>query len=393
MLVNNSRSALIDVELKTAEFSFRFCNFFDSKSREFEEKKIRSQDSKQFFITDDDGDEKIMSWPPISYWQSYHYLDYQNAPYYFLQMSDLRTDSHYQISITTEVSKISLFQVGTIHKWIMDTENNSIINQKEFIQKLIFFCKRYTSLMSLRIQPYMPGEESLIKTHQLLSPLGFNSVLPKAYIKTRIIDLRPSVEDMLKSHSANGRARIKIKEKNQEDAFVKDVSKTKETSYLQKALNESYLRSANQLCPYDFSPLLKSSIDYSKEVVMLGFYLKEAVTNPKAFITGITHNDIVEFSIGGSVSDSKLRQFPFNHILMWQLILRSKENGAKFLDMGGISTGNQENQLSGINNFKRLFPGFELTIGHEMQNTLRPTLMSLYTFIQRLVSKIKQGMK
>lgn len=390
MLINNSQSSFIDIELKSGDSTFRFCNFFDLRSRNFEEEKIRSKESKHYIINDDEGQEKNLEWPSLSYWQSYHYLDYQNDPYYFLQMSNNKTNKHYQIAIISEVSKISYFKIGTIHKWIVDID--SLKNQEECMEKLIFFCKRYTGLMSLRIQPYMPGEKSLESIPEILSPLGFNQVKPKAYTKTRMIDLRPSVEEMLNSYSTNGRARLKIKDKDKEEAFVKEVSKLKEVPSLQKALNESYQRSSNQLCPYNFTPLFKSSAHFNKEVVVLGFYLKEA-ESPKAFITGISHKSVVEFSTGGSVGDANLRRFPFNHILMWQLALRSKINGCHFLDMGGISIDFSNDKLSGINNFKRLFPGFELTTGHEMQKILRPNLLLFYTCIQKFISKIKKGKK
>lgn len=391
MLVSDHTKKLIKLEIQKDDYTFNFCNYFDEETRDFEENKIRSSPNHNFLVCDDGDISREISWPNLSYWQSYRFLDNQKNPYYFLQMSNRRTNSHYQVVINVEVSKIELFKTGTIHRWIMATNEDALADQLELMNQLKYFCKHHAGLMSLRIQPYMPGKKSLESTYDLLSPLGFSDVRPKSYTKTRMIDLRPSVEEMLSSFSANGRARLKIKPKEADNVEVKEIFDLAAIPFLQEALNASYKRSIDKACPYDFTPLFLSATQFPNDVVKLGFYFKDSASTPKAFITGIRHGNVVEYSVGGSLSDTRLRQYPFNHILMWQLALRSKKNGSLLLDMGGITNGAADDALQGITIFKRLFPGFELSTGREMEIIFRSKYIYLYSMIQKIIRKLKRS--
>lgn len=388
MITSKFSKDKIDVELERGHLHFRFCNVVDQKLKDFEDQRIRSKPLEIISIHDDT--HRDISWPNISYWQSYQFIENQDSPFYFLQMSNNKVQTYYQLAITIEVSKIAFFQIGTIHKWIMSTNESSVNDQAELFKQLTLFCHSYTKLMSLRVQPYMPGETSLSLASNLLSLLGFVDAAPKSYIKTRMIDLRPSLEELLSSFSANGRARLKIKARDLDQVAVKEINNPKVIPFLQKALNASFKRSVSKNCSYNFMPLFLNVAKKTKAVAMMGFYFNHSPDEPKAFVTGIHHSNIVEYSVGGSVSDQELRQFPFNHILIWQLALRSKQNGAHYLDMGGITSGDKEDALQGISNFKRFFPGFELFTGREMILSLRPKHIFFYYRIQQFINFIKK---
>lgn len=391
LLINNNNrkhNKKLSIKFQQGDLSFYFSDSFNNESRSFEENKIQSMPPQNFSLIDDSGNMRNISWPKLSHWQSYHFFDNQKMPFYFLQMTNERTNRHYQIIIRVETSRIGFFQKGIIQQWILNTDEDSLIDQQELIKQLLSFCRLHTNLMSVRIQPYMPGIDSLEATHQLLSQFGFIEVDPLSNTKTRMIDLRPSVEDILSSFSANGRARLKIKTKDQEVAEVKEINTVATIPFLQDALNASFKRSIKKECPYDFLPLFRRATQFANEVIMLGFFFKDTTSGPKAFITGISHGPIVEYSVGGSLSDSRLRQFPFNHILMWQLALRSKLSGSELLDMGGITNGTKEDALTGITNFKRFFPGFELSTGQEMEINLRPQYIYFYSLLQKIMRTI-----
>lgn len=390
MLIGKTDHKFINLKTQRDEYLFRFCNFVDQDIVDFEELKIRKIPNERFIIQDETKVEREISWPNLTYWQSYHYYSHQSGPFYLMQMSNIKTDRHYQIVIKVEVSKISFFSVGTVEKWIFNPNEESRRDLNELIEQLFTFLKNHTTIMSLRLQPYMPGEKNLELLHRMLAPKGFTDIKPKSYIKTRIIDLRPSVVEILNAFSANGRARLKIKEKELGNVEVREIFEKAAIPHLQDALNDSYQRSEKKLSPFNFHPFFESAKHFTKDIVLLGFFLKESPGHPKAFISGISHDNVVEYSVSGSLSDPQLRQFPFNHILMWQLALKSKANGIELLDMGGITNAGEHDPLRGISNFKRLFPGFEISTGREMQFVLRPNILSIYISIQRSLAWINQ---
>lgn len=390
MLIAKKDQKLINLKTQRDEYHFRFCNYIDQNAMDFEELKVRKMPNRQVSIYDESNIEREISWPNLTYWQSYHYYSHQIEPFYLMQMSNLKTDRHYQIAIKIEVSKISLFSIGTIEKWTFDQTPERQQDLNELTSQLILFLKNNTSVMSLRVQPYMPGAKYLQQFHQILSPKGFIDIGPRSYTKTRMIDLRPTVAEMLNAFSANGRARLKIKEKELKNVEVKEIYEMTAIPFLQEALDASFQRSVEQRSPFNFQPFFESAKNFTKDVVLLGFFFKETPSHPKAFISGISHGNVVEYSVGGSLSDPELRQFPFNHILIWQLALKSKQNGVELFDMGGITSGEINDPLRGISNFKRFFPGFEISTGREMQLIIRPKRLSIYFFVQKSLAWLNQ---
>ncbi|MFM6928345.1 MAG: hypothetical protein ACKOX6_07765 [Bdellovibrio sp.] len=379
---------MVDIEIYNSDFSLRFFNTFDDRARSFEEE-VKNQHSHGYQVIDKEGTVRHLTWPNLSYWQSYRHLDHSHRPFFVLQATDRVTEVLHQIAITVEVSRVSLFQNGIVQKWIPVGLIHHPERHRLLLNWLIHFCRRHTQVMNLRLQPYLPGEEHLRVAKDILNSLRFTSISPTSYTQTRFVDLRPEVSDILALFNANGRVKLRIKDKYAEEASVKDISDETTTPFLQKALNESFLRSAKKECHYNFQPLFKSAAQFTQDVSIIGFYLKESPLEPKAFITGVRHHHMVEFSVGGSRSDERLRKFPFNHILIWQLILRSKKQGGQFFDMGGISSGAAGDALQGISAFKRLFPGFELTVGSEMHLPLRLPRSFTYSVMQK-ISRVLQ---
>lgn len=373
----------VDIRTKSGIYSFRFSNFFDQEAKDFEDLRIRKKVTSQ---TNDECKEWQIAWPQVSYWQSYRYFIHQNNPFYFLQMTNSQQNRDYQLVVRMEVSSLSIFKIGIIEKWAINPTAEIMHDLNTLLDQLHYFIEKYTDIMSLRYIPYLPGGDSINMIHQLFCQKGLKETTPTSYTKTRMINLLPGHEELLKSFSANGRARLKIKENDKGKIEIKEVRDGSLIPHLQNALNASYKRSADKKCPYNFFPLLKSNIE---DVLMLGFFFKEELA-PKAFATGVFHQSIAEFSVGGSLEDATLRQYPFNHLLLWNLALKAKSQGMVLFDMGGISSGDDSDPLKGITNFKRMFPGFEIQTGFEMLKVFKPRTLAFYKNLQKANRWIKQ---
>ncbi len=120
-----------------------------------------------------------------------------------------------------------------------------------------------------------------------------------------------------------------------------------------------------------------------KALLIIGFFLVENFNEAKAFVMGVFSDSIVEYAVGGSLSDPKLRSFPYNYILIWKLIEEAKARGALILDMGGITDESESDPLAGISRFKRYFPGFETRIGCEGLIRIKTLHYFLFFFLQK----------
>ncbi|MGE5085509.1 MAG: hypothetical protein ACM3MG_04360 [Bacillota bacterium] len=247
MLRNLIEAPMIDVELHNRDFSLRFFNKFDDRARLFEED-IRKQSLPTYEVKDEKGITRQLMWPNLSYWQSYRHLDHSHRPFFVLQAIDRITGLLHQIAISVEVSKVSLFQNGVVQKWIPLGPMQHPDRLRKLLSWLIHFCHQHTKVMSLRLQPYLPGDEPLNISKDILSSLRFESINPTAYTETRFVDLRPDVSEILGLFNANGRVKLRIKDKHAEEASVQDILDATTAPFLQKALTESFLRSAKKEC-------------------------------------------------------------------------------------------------------------------------------------------------
>lgn len=375
--------ARIETNFQIDDYQFRFCNFFDDDSKHFEDQLIKKQTVIKHVVTDEEGNDHLIKWPKITFWQSHRYITKSENPFFVLQMSNTRTQRHYQVLVQVEVSKINFFKQGIVRRWAMSVDQDSLADQLILLEQLKILCFQKTDLMTLKIQPYVPGDIALSQAIKIATLTGFRRCAPTTYEKSRFVNLQNDIKDTFQLISPRKRTQLRIKS---EDQFsINKINDTSAIPSLQKALHQSYQRSVGGSSTFNFLSLFSVSEEYPEDVIKLGFCLNDAPTTPKAFVFGLNHQEVFEYSVGGSESDPNLRKYPFNLLLIWQLILEAKKSGCHFFDLGGITKGDSGDPLSGISNFKRNFPGFELSVGHEMKVELRPNRLKIYQFIQNLV--------
>lgn len=370
----------IDIRKTCGDYTFRFTNFFDEEAKDFEDCKVKTQSSSEFIVSDEEGHTHQMIWPVLTFWQSHHFNSEFDLPFYVLQMSNTKTKKYYQTVISVEVSKISLFKNGIIRQWTFREDHDSLLDQKIFLEFLINSTYKYTDLMTLRIQPYVPGNEAIKKAVPLVQNFGFKKCTPMSYEKSRFVDLRNDLEETFKLIAPRKRTQLRMK---REGKFaIHPIHDKSCIPHLEKALSQSFMRSAGATANFDFATIFSVTDKYPKDVIKMGFTLSDEPDIPKAFAFGLNHKEIFEFSVGGSLSDEALRKYPFNLMLIWELITEAKKEGGHFFDLGGITNGTEEDSLAGISNFKRGFPGFEIPVGHEMMLTLRPVRSKIYSALK-----------
>ncbi len=364
------------IRLWDGKYRCRFFDRFDDEARRFEDRLRLEQTVVE-----------SIPWPRISFWQGYRHLQSAAKPYFVLQMTREDSPRSYQIAVIEHASRIPFFKSGTAPYWIPALDPESARDQAELLKSLRLLCLGHTSLMTLRVHAYVPGEPALNAAEKLLRESGFEACAAQAPAKTRIIDLRPSVEEVLSRFPAKTRALLKIKKP---EALRVDELRREQIPELQAALNDSFGRSTAQQHDYDFEGLFDALENFPESAAGLGLFLSDDSSRLKAFATGVASLPLYEYAASGSRSDARLRQFPFNYILLWRLVEIAIARGAAIFDMGGITDGGPEDPLAGISYFKRRFPGSDVSIGREASLALRPFRLRLHSLLQTLKTRSRQ---
>jgi hypothetical protein len=368
----------MDFKFEKGHYKYRFFDSFDDESRNFENKLLQNF---QMINLQPEGLGPIR-WPEIVFWQESIYLENKNQSYFVLQTESTLTGKLYQFSIIVSNSKIKYFKTGRISYWIPILGETCIIDQIEILKTLKELCRSHLKVMNLRIHAYAPGRESQESAQNILNNAGFSHTNLQAPAMTRLIDLRPALEDLQRLFTS--KVRGLIKNKKPEIVNIASIDTFEEIPFIQHALNDSFRRSSSQNYYFDFESLFNIKRKAPNNLLICGFYFNNQPNQPLAFAMSVLSSNIAEYSIAGSRSDNKLRQFPFNYILLWDLIVKSKINGADFFDMGGITDETPEDLLAGISYFKRRFPGVDIKIGLEYIADLSPIRSSIFLLLQRI---------
>jgi lipid II:glycine glycyltransferase (peptidoglycan interpeptide bridge formation enzyme) len=365
---------MMRIDFQAAGYRFRFFDRFDEETRRFEEG-LRSGHSHV----------ESIPWPRISFWQGYRHLQSLSGRYFVLQM--LREDSNraYQIAAIEHPSRIRSFTRGLITHWIPACEPEASLDQAELLRRMTELCRRHTSLMSLRVHCYVPGDSALDAAERLLEEQGFEPCQRQTPAKTRIIDLRPSLEEILSQFSKKTRPKLRIRKP--EEVWIAELTSREHIPALQTAVNDAFQRTTHQHHNYDFASLFNTLEDFPETAVALGFFVSEEPRVPKAFVAGVASGPLFAYIGAGSRSDPRLRRHPFNQNLLWRLLEIAKARGALLFDMGGITDGGPDDPLAGISDFKRHFPGFELSIGRERLIKLRPMRHRVFSVLHALTRR------
>ena len=359
------------IHLQDEKFECRFFDRFDEEARRFEDR-LRSE---PMLV-------ESIPWPRISFWQGYRHLESLSKKFVVLQMARKDSNRTYQIAAIEEASRIPSFSAGSIPYWIPSIETESRRDQARLLEIMRGLCLEHTPFMSLRVHAYVPGDPALEASEKILRESGFQACDRRFPARTRIIDLRPSIEEVFSQFPSKIRTKLRIKKP--EEIRVEELKSRGQIPELQAALSDSFRRSTDQRFVYDFESLFRVLEKFPESAAAFGFFLSDDWSSPQAFISGVASAPLFEYTTAGSRSNARLRQFPFNYVLLWRLVEAAKARAALVFDMGGITEGSPDDPLAGISDFKRRFPGFEVNIGREGLLKLRPARCRLFSILQSL---------
>ncbi len=245
---------VVKISFQSEPYHYWFFDEFDEESCQFEVQ-LKARGTQMISLRDQG---VIIPWPRLSFWQSSKYLQHIQQKYFVLQMMNSQTQELYQVAVIVNVSRFKIFQSGVVSYWIpllkvlgrLQDEQD----QEALFRTLTKLCRKYTKMMSLRVHAYAPGHEMLQMAESIFHRTEMRSCLPLNAEKTRLIDLRYSLDELEKQFSGRIRARLKIKKPEQ--ILIREIQDKIHKKHLQTALNDTFQRSVGKTYNYDFDSLL-----------------------------------------------------------------------------------------------------------------------------------------
>ena len=225
-------------------------------------------------------------------------------------------------------------------------------------------------IVSIRLQPYRRRIEALRDLEGLARRAGYRLIEPVGVTRTLLVDLAPTLDEMLVAVTKKTRA--KLKHKGRDAVIIRSLDGAGWAPACVAATNESMARTRGGETRFDFAAAFALRAAMPERVNALGLFMRDRPDALVAFVIGFRHGELAEYGVAGSVGDPALRALPFNYWLLWELIGWARGAGARWLDLGGLTDGGPGDPRAGISDFKRHFSELDVETGRELVIDLQP---------------------
>lgn len=228
--------------------------------------------------------------------------------------------------------------------------------------------RRDCRVLSVNVELLVRDAETRTRLESLLQRSGFRpEPNRRRYARTAAVDLTPDEAALLASLPSKTRRDIKaIRNK---PVAVRTIDDPAFGPRIDQLLIASFARTGGEYRSRDWAPFINLSKQHPTRSRLVGLFRTDA-SGPDsllAFAWGCHHGSHAHYDAGASTRDTDIK-LPMAYALIWDLICWARQNGAQWLDLGGIGEGSgpgEQNRLAGIADFKRYFTQDIIDLGGE----------------------------
>lgn len=341
--------------------SFRFTNFVDSESLEFESQA-------EGFLADASLEQRLDT------------IRKSERAFYVMQMRGETGNPMMQVCVRIgRPKRLPAFAMATVpglwHAKVPAEEEIAMKVLREFVA-------HHTGAMTLRLQAQRFDSLSLLDFQDRGIRQGFGLTNPDGVVRTRVVDLQESEEEFQKTLPRN--LKRALQHRGRDSVELRVLKDSRYIEACQAALDASHRRTGGVAPQEDFRLAFRLAETAPDRARIIGLFFKDRPDKLMAYVIGFRRGDGLEYGSGGSLSDERLRLIPFNYFLCGELITWARQQGCRRFDLRGVSDGGPHDPMRGITQFKRAFPGVEVETGREMVAVLRPYRFFLYRVLKKL---------
>lgn len=183
------------------------------------------------------------------------------------------------------------------------------------------------------------------------------------YLHTLVMNLERPIEEVFAGLHRSARRNVRqLAKKPVELRVIEDPGLAPRMHQLAE---ETYRRTGGSYHPLPLDRLVAESANLPDRSRFVGLFRDDVPDEAQALVAfawGRGHGDHGEYSVGASTTDLDLR-IPVGYPLLWDLVVWAKGWGASWFDLGGVTSGEGEDPLAGVSDFKRFFSTELRTVG------------------------------
>ena len=209
---------------------------------------------------------------------------------------------------------------------------------------------------------------------QILTRYGFVPAQPRSYRFTLTLPVNADDEVLLATRKS---LRKRLREAEKSGVFVTPLLDQQYAGRIADLQRIAMQRSGGTFRIPDWTRILRISTEHPELSCVVGMFpsaLRTAPDDLMGFGWGCMHGDHAEYRAAGTADvPAEFRTVSVSHPLLWHLIRWSRETGATWFDMGGITLhSDSDDPLAGVSAAKRVFSETVKEVGEEWVLEPRP---------------------
>ena len=251
------------------------------------------------------------------------------------------------------------------------------------------------STLRITVEAFALDPESRQMTADALRDHGFTRVsMTHTYERTLLVDLGQSEENLLAGFHKN--TRQGIKNINRFPVILTTAESSSLAPRLRDLSDKTRQRTGGRPRELDWDALIRISKE-APHLSRIAVLQRTDLNEPEgllAFAWGCMQGQTAEYGESGSVRVTDMK-VSTTYSLLWDLIRWGRRNGARWFDLGGITSGrtHSDDPLGGISDFKRRFSQREVEVGQQWQLEPHKARALAARLVSRSVDVLREGTK
>jgi lipid II:glycine glycyltransferase (peptidoglycan interpeptide bridge formation enzyme) len=260
---------------------------------------------------------------------------------------------------------------------------------------LALHARRDRLVLRVTVDSFAVDGNARQRTADALQNHGFARVpTTRSYPRTLLLDLSATEEALFAGLHKN--ARQGVRNIARFPVRLSTVDSVDIAARLQQLSDRARQRTGGEQRPLDwrsFIEMTRRAPDLSR-ISILERSDRSASDSLLAFAWACNHGEIVEYAESGSIRTDDMK-ISSSYALLWDLILWAKRSGAKWFDLGGVTSGNttSDDPLGGISDFKRRFSQHEVEVGEQWEFSPHPGRAALAKAVSATAALVRSGLK
>lgn len=255
------------------------------------------------------------------------------------------------------------------------------------------YVARRRSTLRVTVETFALDPESRAATAESLRRHAFTKVpTTRTYERTLLVDLIPSEEELLAGFHKN--ARQGIRNITRYPVTLEIAESLSVARRLQNLSDTTRERTGGAHRHLDWESLIQMSNEapHLSRIAILRRTDHSGEDSLIAFAWACMHGDVAEYAESGSVRADDMK-VSTSYALLWDLMRWARRNGARWFDLGGITSGvtHSEDPLGGISDFKRRFSQREIEVGQQWELEPHPARAAAARMVSRAADVLRSG--